>query len=79
MSRDNSVDSGVTNHLGEVLTDQNGEVHDGLVVVDASVIPTALGANPFATITAIAERSVESLAKRKGLAIDYETKNGKPF
>ena len=77
MSSDNSMHSGVTNHLGEVLTGNNGEVHDGLVVVDGSIIPTSLGANPFATITALAERSVDHLAKKNGLTIDYDTKNGK--
>ena len=76
MSNDNSVESGVTNHLGQVLTGKHGEVHDGIVVVDGSVIPTALGANPFATITAIAERSVEMLAEKHGLTINYDTKNG---
>lgn len=43
------------------------------------MIPTALGVNPFATITALAERSVEGVAKKKGIRIDYEAKNGKWF
>ena len=77
MSNDDTVEGGVTNHLGEVFTgEEPGQVHEGLAVVDGSVIPTALGANPFATITAIAERTVEKLAERHGLSIDYDTKNG---
>ena len=46
-------------------------------MVDGSVVPLALGANPFATITALAERSVEEVAKEGSIKIDYETKNGK--
>jgi choline dehydrogenase-like flavoprotein len=44
--------------------------------VDGSVVPTALGVNPFATITALAEHSVEHVAAKMGIKIDYETKNG---
>jgi hypothetical protein len=51
--------NGGTNHIGEVF-DGNGEkVHEGLVVCDGAFIPAALGVNPFATITALAERLVE--------------------
>lgn len=76
MSRDGSAEHGVTTHLGEVLTGHRKEYHEGLVCVDASVIPLALGVNPFATITALAERSVEGVAKKRGIQIDYDTKNG---
>ena len=67
---------GVTNHIGELLTGHELDVHDGLIIVDGSLIPTALGINPLATITALAERAVEHAALRKGIAIDYTTKNG---
>jgi hypothetical protein len=68
--------NGGTNHIGEVF-DGNGEkVHEGLVVCDGAFIPASLGVNPFATITALAERSVELIAKGHGINIDYETKNG---
>ena len=77
LSDDGTANGGATTHLGEVLTGDQGEVHDGLVVVDGAVVPTALGVNPFATITALAERSVEGVAEKKGIRIDYETKNGK--
>ena len=76
MSRDGTAENGVTNHVGEVLTGNGTEVYKGLAVVDASAIPTALGANPFATITALAERSVERLALENGIKINFETKNG---
>ena len=65
----------VTNHVGEVFIGDGPETHDGLIVSDAAVIPTALGANPFATITALAERSVEAYAVSKGLIISTE-RNG---
>ena len=77
LSDDGTANGGVTSHLGEVLTGDQDRIHDGLIVVDGAVVPTALGVNPFATITALAERSVEGVAEKKGIKIDYETKNGK--
>ncbi|KAL1999346.1 hypothetical protein VTN02DRAFT_4657 [Thermoascus thermophilus] len=76
ISPDGTAQSGVTSEFGELLTGNGRESHEGLVVVDGAVIPSALGVNPFATITALAERSVEEMAKRSGIVIDYETKNG---
>ena len=58
------------------MTGVGNEIHDGIICVDGSVIPSALGVNPFATITALAERSVEQVAVKQGITIDYETKNG---
>lgn len=78
MARDGTPMTGVTNHVGEVFVakDSNsGETHDGLIVMDAAAIPAALGANPFATITALAERSVEEYCVKHGLKINHE-KNG---
>ncbi|KAL2191376.1 FAD/NAD(P)-binding domain-containing protein [Thermothelomyces heterothallicus CBS 203.75] len=75
MARDNTGKTGVTNHAGQVFRGRGSETYDGLIVTDGSVIPTALGANPFATIAALAERSVEMYAKSKGLTISEE-KNG---
>ncbi|KAB5547347.1 hypothetical protein GE09DRAFT_1060862 [Coniochaeta sp. 2T2.1] len=72
MARDNTGATGVTNHAGEVLTGNGPETHDGLIVTDASLIPVALGANPFATIAALAERSVELYAHKHGLSISQE-------
>jgi hypothetical protein len=58
------------------LTGIGKEFHEGIVCVDGSVIPSALGVNPFATITALAERSVEHVADKRRIKIDYETRNG---
>lgn len=54
-----------TNHLGQVF-DQQGQLHSGLLVADASIVPTAVGVNPFLTISALAERIAEELIKREG-------------
>jgi hypothetical protein len=63
--------------MGEVLQGEGTGVHEGLFVCDGALVPTALGANPFATITALAERSVELAAKKRGIDIDFDTSNGK--
>ena len=76
MSSDGSGTLGVTNHKGQLLKGPEKECHKGIVVVDGSVIPLALGANPFATITALAERSVEEVAKETNIKVDHDTKNG---
>lgn len=75
MSRDGTGTSGVTNHVGEVFTGNGDETYPGLIVTDAAVIPCALGANPFATITALAERAIEDYCYRHDLEIS-EQKNG---
>ncbi|RDW70881.1 uncharacterized protein DSM5745_08392 [Aspergillus mulundensis] len=76
MSRNGTGSEGVTNHLGQVFMGHGAEVHAGLVCCDASVIPMSLGVNPLATITALAERSVALLGKKRCLEFDLETKNG---
>ncbi|MDC0672368.1 GMC family oxidoreductase N-terminal domain-containing protein [Nannocystis radixulma] len=60
------VAGGVVDHRGRVFRD-DGRVHDNLFVVDGSVIPRALGVNPFMTISAFAERSAEYLRRDLGL------------
>ena len=64
---------GPINHLGQVY-DFNGSgyvdsatgqaaVHQGLYVADGSVIPTALGVNPYMTIGALSERVASHIVK----------------
>lgn len=65
--------TGSTSRTGELFSGEDTEVHGGLCAVDGSVLPRSLGANPLATITAIAERSVETMATRQGLYIDLES------
>ncbi|KAL4929539.1 uncharacterized protein BDV17DRAFT_57214 [Aspergillus undulatus] len=76
MSRDGTGREGATNHMGQVFTGSGREVHSGLFCCDASVIPTSLGVNPLATITAVAERSVALLADERKMNIDFTTQNG---
>lgn len=67
------ADSGVVDDRHRVFdpaADRHGGVHEGLYVVDGSVIPTSLGANPLLTITALSERAMQLLAKERGLTID---------
>lgn len=91
MSGDGTGGGGVTNHMGELFTGSGEEVYKGLVCCDASIIPTALGmlgwqslldssadlagVNPLATISALAERSLNLITKDAGLIIDLESKN----
>lgn len=73
MARDNTGATGVTNHLGEVFVgNDTSETHSGLIVTDGALIPTALGANPLATIAALAERAVDEYAKTNRLRISRE-------
>jgi hypothetical protein len=49
LSADGTADQGATTTHGELLTGSGKEYHNGLVCVDGSVVPTALGVNPFST------------------------------
>ncbi|KAK8038165.1 glucose-methanol-choline oxidoreductase [Apiospora phragmitis] len=70
MASDGTGRTGVVNHRGQIFTGQDNKTYEGLIITDAAVIPTALGANPFATITALAERSVDLYAKEMKLVVD---------
>src|SRR5262249_21339396 len=66
--------TGVVNDRGQVFDtgpnarSKDGEppVHDGLHVLDGSIVPKALGVNPLLTISALAWRAAELLRKERG-------------
>lgn len=76
-----SVDDGVVDQQHRVFDASNSAengVHEGLYVVDGSVIPTSLGANPLLTITALGERAMVLLAKERGLEINDQAMKDAP-
>jgi choline dehydrogenase-like flavoprotein len=76
ISSDNTGVNGAVDQFSQLFQGQGKDVHDGIIVVDGTALPTALGVNPLATISALAERSVEAAAKRSNLKIDLDTQNG---
>ena len=57
--------SGVVDQYGAVYDGRSPRtVHDSLFVWDGSIVPMSLGANPFLTITALAERAVDHVLGR---------------
>ncbi len=59
---------GVVNHLGQVFNSQSRTTtHEGLVVLDGAIIPSALAANPALTIAAVSLRAIQLLIKAWGL------------
>lgn len=65
---------GVVNHKCQVFDGAVGAgstaVHEGLYVIDGSVVARSLGVNPLLTITAIAERAMLHFAADRGLRFD---------
>lgn len=48
--------TGAVDQFGRVFA-ADGSIHEGLFVIDGAAMPTALGVNPFLTISAFAERA----------------------
>jgi cholesterol oxidase len=72
--------SGVVDHKGNVFDGRAGagssDVHEGLLVIDGSIMPRSLGVNPLLTITALAERAMMHLARDRGFTFDAEPVRG---
>jgi cholesterol oxidase len=70
MGRDRS--DGVVDHKCRVFNAASGAgetaVHEGLYVIDGSVIPRSLGVNPLLTITALSERAMIHFTQDHGLS-----------
>lgn len=56
---------GAADQFGRVFAG-DGSIHDGLFVADGSLIPTALGVNPFLTISALSERIADRIVRKIG-------------
>lgn len=63
-----SAAGGVVDHVGRVF-DDGGGVLPGLYVTDGSIIPKALGVNPFLTISAFTERMIDALRAEPELGL----------
>ena len=60
------VDHGVIDHKSRVFN-ADGDVHEGLYVMDGSIVPRSMGVNPSLTITALSERAMAHYARDHGL------------
>jgi cholesterol oxidase len=77
---------GVVNDLGQVFdvgghpcgtctgigSESSPRIHPGLYIADGSIIPTALGANPYLTICAVAERIAAHLISAPEYTLIFE-------
>jgi cholesterol oxidase len=60
-----SATTGLVNHLGQVFNN-DGSIYEGLYIADGSIVPTAIGVNPFLTISALTERIAEGIITKLG-------------
>jgi cholesterol oxidase len=74
-----TVATGVVDHIGRVFSNNGSDVHGGLVVLDGSIIPTALSTNPALTISAVALRAAEALGIEWGYALGPSRAAGAPL
>ncbi len=64
--------SGVVDHIGRVFDPDATaplRLHEGLAVLDGSIVPTSLGINPALTIASIAWRAVTQLRRQWGFKV----------
>ena len=76
----NDRSTGVVDHKGRVFDSGSAkgatDVHQGLYVMDGSVIPRSLGVHPLLTISAFSERAMVHLARDIGRTLDVAPKPG---
>lgn len=66
-----SAEQGVVDHKGRVFAGETGvNVHPGLYVTDAAVIPRSVGVNPLLTISTLAERALDHLLRDHQWTLD---------
>ena len=60
-----SPTTGLVNHLGEVFR-RDGSIYEGLYIADGSIVPSAIGVNPFLTISALTEHIADGIITKLG-------------
>lgn len=70
--------TGAVDHRGRVFTGHGDAVHEGLFVLDGSILPCAIGCNPLILISGLAERAMKLLAEERGWKLDIHLPGDKP-